>query len=290
MIPPVREEPMYERFAEEYAAHAAESAYNALYDRPAVLQLAGEIAGRTVLDAGCGPGLYAEEFLRRGAQVIDFDQSPTLVALARERVGAAAELRVHDLAEPLSWIPDASVDLVVLALALHYIDDRVAMLREFARVLVPSGGLVVSTTHPTADWLRLGGSYFTTEAVEGSLSPRHDWPVRAWRRPLTEVCREFAEAGFLIRERHRLVDEDLVTVVRRGPTTGCWPNKAASAPVAAGSILEADVPATADCSSTTPQIVCGLLCNTCNVGIGRADHDPKRLDAIADYLERRSWS
>ncbi len=200
MIPPVREEPMYERFAEEYAAHAAESAYNALYDRPAVLQLAGEIAGRTVLDAGCGPGLYAEEFLRRGAQVIGFDQSPTLVALARERVGAAAELRVHDLAEPLSWIPDASVDRVVLALALNYVDDRVAMLREFARVLVPSGALVVSTTHPTADWLRLGGSYFTAEAVEGSLSPRHDWPVRAWRRPLTEVCREFAEAGFVIRE------------------------------------------------------------------------------------------
>ncbi len=191
---------MYERFAEEYAAHAAEGAYNALYDRPAVLQLAGEVTGRVVLDATCGPGLYAEEFLRRGARVIGFDQSPTLVALARERVGAAAELRVHDLAEPLSWIPDASVDPVVLALALNYVDDRVAMLREFARVLVPSGGLVVSTTHPTAEWLRLGWSYFTTEAVEGSLDPRHDWPVRAWRRPLTEVCREFAEAGFLIRE------------------------------------------------------------------------------------------
>ncbi len=38
------------------------------------------------------------------------------------------------------------------------------------------------------------------------------------------------------------------------------------------------------------QIVCGLLCNTCNVGIGRADHDPQRLDVIADYLERRSRS
>ncbi len=38
------------------------------------------------------------------------------------------------------------------------------------------------------------------------------------------------------------------------------------------------------------QIVCGLLCNTCNLGIGRADHDPQRLNAIADYLERRSRS
>lgn len=35
---------MYERFAREYAAHAEDSAHNALYDRPAVLGLAGDVA------------------------------------------------------------------------------------------------------------------------------------------------------------------------------------------------------------------------------------------------------
>ena len=123
-----------------------------------------------------------------------------MVALARERVGFAADLRVHDLAAPLRWLGDASVDLVVVALALNYVDDRIATLREFRRVLAPSGAVVVSTTHPTADWLRLGGSYFAVEPVEASLSPRHDWPVRAWRRPLTAVCEEFRDAGFVIEE------------------------------------------------------------------------------------------
>lgn len=193
-------DPMYERFAAEFAAHAAGSAYNAYYDRPAVLALAGDVAGRTVLDAACGPGLYAQELVRRGAQVVGFDQSPAMVALARERAGPAADLRVHDLAEPLAWLDDASVDLVVLALALHYVDDRVATLRELRRVLAPEGALVVSTTHPTYDWLRLGGSYFAVEAVEESLSPRHDWPVRAWRRPLTAVWGEFRDAGFAVDE------------------------------------------------------------------------------------------
>jgi hypothetical protein len=74
------------------------------------------------------------------------------------------------------------------------------MLREFRRVLVPDGAVVVSTHHPTADWLRLGGSYFDVGLVEESLSPRHHWPVRAWRRPLTAACREFRAAGFLIEE------------------------------------------------------------------------------------------
>lgn len=191
---------MYEPFAREYAAHALHGSYNALYDRPAVLRLAEPVNGRTVLDAGCGPGLYAAEFLRRGARVIGFDQSPTLIELAHQRVDDAATLRVHDLNQPLYWVGDDSIDLVVLALALNYVDDRVALLREFHRVLRPAGAVVISTTHPLYDWQRLGGSYFTVEAVHSSLNPDRDWPVRAWRRPLTHVCREFRDAGFIIDE------------------------------------------------------------------------------------------
>jgi SAM-dependent methyltransferase len=191
---------MYEPFAESYAVHAAKNPYNALYDRPAVLGLAGDVAGFTVVDAGCGPGFYTEELVWRGACVLGFDASPTMVALARERVGGAADLRVHDLAHRLHWIPDHSVDLVLLALTLNYVDGRVAMLREFHRVLRPSGAVVISTTHPTRHWQGLGGSYFTEEAIELSLGGEQEWNVRAWRRPLTAVCREFREAGFLIDE------------------------------------------------------------------------------------------
>ncbi|TDC93550.1 class I SAM-dependent methyltransferase [Actinomadura sp. 7K507] len=191
---------MYERFAHEYASHAEDSAYNALYDRPAVLGLAGDVEGLSVFDAACGPGLYARELLERGAHVAGCDVSPTFVDLAQARCDGLADLRVHDLSEPLTWVPDGSADLVVLALALHYIDDRVALLREFRRILAPSGALVLSTEHPTMGWMRLGGSYFAEEAVEESLSPTQDWPIRAWRRSLTAICAEFREAGFLIEE------------------------------------------------------------------------------------------
>jgi SAM-dependent methyltransferase len=45
-------------------------------------------------------------------------------------------------------------------LAIEYVDDRVAALRELRRVLRPGGALVFSRMHPTGDWLRHGGSYF----------------------------------------------------------------------------------------------------------------------------------
>ena len=45
----------------------------------------------------------------------------------RRRAGRG-EFRVHDLGDPISWLPDASVDLALCALAIEYVDDRVAAL------------------------------------------------------------------------------------------------------------------------------------------------------------------
>lgn len=188
-------------FAADFAEHAEHSAFNALYDRPAVLGLLGDVAGQRVLDVGCGPGLYAEELVSRGASVVGLDQSPEMVHLARRRLGAAAEFRVQDLAEPLRWADDESFDLAVMALVIHHVDDRVGALREICRVLRPHGRLVISTHHPVADWRRHGGSYFDQDVVEETWS--RGWQVRYWRLPLTRTCAEFAEAGFWI---ERLVE------------------------------------------------------------------------------------
>lgn len=46
-----------------------------------------------------------------------FDQSPQMVEISRARAGQG-DFRVHDLADPISWLPDGSVDLVLLALAI----------------------------------------------------------------------------------------------------------------------------------------------------------------------------
>jgi len=119
-----------------------------------------------------------------------------MVELARARVGAHATFRVHDLAEPFAWAADGSFDLAVMALVIHHVDDRVALLRELHRVLRPGGRLVVSTHHPMADWLRLGGSYFDVAPVEEVW--REDWEVRFWRLPLSETSAEIAVAGFVI--------------------------------------------------------------------------------------------
>jgi SAM-dependent methyltransferase len=187
--------PQYEIFADEFLEHARHGFFNAHYDRPACLSLLGDVAGRVVLDAACGPGLYADELNRRGARVIGFDQSPRMVQLCRQRV-PAGDFRTHDLALPLEWLADGSVDRVLFALAVEYVDDRIAALRELRRVLRPDGVLVMSRQHPTGDWLRHGGDYFQARVIEETWS--RGWQVRYWLTPLEQTCEELRAAGFLI--------------------------------------------------------------------------------------------
>lgn len=186
----------YDGYADTFAAEASDSAYNAYYDRPTVLGLLGDVHGRRVLDGGCGPGLYLAELLTRGAQAIGFDQSSDMVRLARQRLGPDVTIHQHDLDQPLDWLPDESIDLAVLALVIHYVHNRVAALRELHRVLRPQGRLVLSTSHPTADWLDDGGSYFDARHVQQqwSCGMQH----RFWRQPLQRWIEEFTAAGFTL--------------------------------------------------------------------------------------------
>lgn len=195
----VGREPQYESFAEEFGEHAEDGIANAHLDRPACLELLGDVAALRVLDAACGPGFYAEELVRRGAEVVGFDQSPAMVALSRRRA-PEGDFRVHDAADPLAWLADGSVDAALMALALEYVDDRVALLSELHRVLRPWAPLVLSRLHPTGDWLRHGGSYFEPRVVEETWA--RGWDVRYWITSLEQTCEELYRGGFLIERLH----------------------------------------------------------------------------------------
>lgn len=73
----------YDKLANSYSDRAPTKPHNAYYERPVTLSLLGDIRGRRVLDAACGPGIYAELLADSGAEVIGFDASEKIVTLAR---------------------------------------------------------------------------------------------------------------------------------------------------------------------------------------------------------------
>lgn len=190
----------YEAMAQEYAADLEDNAYNALYERPGTISLLPPVAGKRVLDAGCGSGPLSAWLVRNGAEVVGFDASPTMVRLAQERGLPSASFVVADLAQPLDFLGDATFDIVVSGLVLHYLRDWVAPLRELHRVLRRDGVLVFSTHHPAMD-VRLAesGNYFATELIDDRWSKGgRSFAVKFWRRPLTDMFAAIREAGFWV--------------------------------------------------------------------------------------------
>jgi len=107
----------------EYDRHNASSAANSYYERPATKALLGDVHGKSVLEVGCGTGPVTEWLIDQGAAVVACDVSAAMLDIARTRVGSRAELHLHDLAEPLTFLKNASVDLVVASLVFHYLRD-----------------------------------------------------------------------------------------------------------------------------------------------------------------------
>lgn len=187
----------YDAIADGYAAGVETAPYNALYERPAMLAMLPPVDGRRVLDAGCGSGLYCQLLLERGARVTGVDESARMVAHARRRLADRdVELRVADLRDPLPY-GDGSFDGVLSALTLHYLEDWAPPLAEFRRVLAPDGWLLLSTHHPGSDVAHFKPArYLDVEPLEDTI----DWagPIRFYRRPMSRIINQLAQAGFAI--------------------------------------------------------------------------------------------
>lgn len=195
----------YNSFAEAYTAANETNLVNAYYERPAMLTLAGDVAGKQILDAGCGSGALFAALRDRGAIVSGFDSSAGMLGLARQRLGDGADLQVAELGSPLPY-PDDTFDDVVASLVLHYLEDWGPTLAELRRVLRPGGRLIASVDHPFAVNLihREAGreaecDYFDTTkwTVEWSMGGQTTL-VSRWNRPLHAMIEAFTGAGFRI--------------------------------------------------------------------------------------------
>ena len=192
----------YDQMGEAYAAHTERSPWNALYDRPAILALAGDVRGQRVLDVGCAAGALSAALVERGARLVGIDASRAMISLAERRLGNRASFKVADIRAPLGFIATASMDLVVASLVMHYLEDWVPALLEFRRVLAVGGRVVFSTHHPAEDWRWFERpTYFATEElVDHWQVGGRTAEVRFYRRPLSAIFSAIRDAGFYVDE------------------------------------------------------------------------------------------
>lgn len=191
-------------------------------------KLLGEVAGKRVLELGCGDGMRAIELARAGASVLAVDPSGDAVAAMRARAGTAEvriEAHVGDLADLASWRGD-SVDLAFAEGSLGGLADLGRVFRQVQRVLRAGAWFAFTLPHPFGFCVDmdpepegalplarpyLARSYFDTEPSNG-----------AYPHPVASVFAALNRAGFRI----DLINEPEPTPTARGralvPTDIIW--------------------------------------------------------------------
>jgi SAM-dependent methyltransferase len=111
---------------------------------------AGLSSASVVADVGSGPGMSSAPFLEFGATVYGVEPNESMRQAAEERFQDIKNFHSVAGTAEATTLPDASVDFVVAGQAFHWFDSSRAR-REFARILRPSGYLVILWNSWNAD-------------------------------------------------------------------------------------------------------------------------------------------
>ena len=144
----------YDPIADWYAAQVRTGSLRRFHDNLArrLLEMAGDVSGKRVLDAGCGEGHVARLFARHGAEVVAVDISPRLLDHARTFEAQdphEIEFIEADLAQGLPSHQGA-FDLATANMMLDDCEDLAGVLGAIADTLKPTGRLLLSLNNPYA--------------------------------------------------------------------------------------------------------------------------------------------
>lgn len=130
------------------------------------------LAGKHVLDIGCGAGLLCEPLARLGGAVTGVDAAAENVAVASTH-GEAVGLDIRYMAGEVAALDIGSFDLVTCVEVIEHVADKRAFLADVVARLAPGGLLIMSTPNRTAaSRLLLVGA---AEAVGYVPKGTHHW-------------------------------------------------------------------------------------------------------------------
>jgi 2-polyprenyl-3-methyl-5-hydroxy-6-metoxy-1,4-benzoquinol methylase len=193
----------WDEFAEAYAQILAEREQPGMDNVGMLAQLVdllGELEGRTALDAGCGEGQLARHLAERGAQVTGIDLSPRLIDMARAQdVEERIDYRVGDLSQ-LDPTLNERFDRIGSYFVLNDVHDCRGFAATLAAVAAPGARIVIAFNSPYAAVVKGQiADYFDSDAIGTYVGMwKHGVKARYYHRPLENYLNAFLAAGLTL--------------------------------------------------------------------------------------------
>jgi SAM-dependent methyltransferase len=220
-------------FATYMAARQRPDNPNDTLEQPVTLELLGDLAGRRVLDLGCGDAAFGRVVLARGGSIyLGVEGSRNMVAAAHKTLAGISGHVQHCMID--DWqAPAAGFDLAVARLSLHYLADLAPVFAQVYQALASGGRFVFSVEHPVItscdrgweagtlrqDWVV--DDYFATGARDTTWM---DGTVRIYHRTVEDYFRALQDAGFVVEQlresrpqREQFADQRIYERRRRIP-------------------------------------------------------------------------
>ena len=173
---------------------------------PAIRAMLPALAGKRVVDLGCGFGWASRWMCAEGAaSMLGLDLSQNMIARAKaDTSDPAIDYRIADL-ETLD-LPEAAFDLAYSALAFHYVADFQRLARMIHKALAAGGGLVFTIEHPI--YMAAAHPHWIVDE-EG----RKSWPVNGYSVEGERRTDWFAKG---VLKYHRTLGTTLNTLIDAG--------------------------------------------------------------------------
>ena len=140
------------------------------------------LAGKKVLDVGCGGGILSEAMARRGAQVTGIDMGEAPLSVARlHLLESGLEVDYRQItAESLAEESPETFDVVTCLEMLEHVPDPASVIRACHRMVKPGGQVFFSTINrnPKAYALAIVGAEYLLQ-----LLPRGTHDYKKFIRP-----------------------------------------------------------------------------------------------------------
>lgn len=176
---------------------------------PVIIKLLSNVAGKKILDLGCGQWYFGRILASLWADVTGVDISPELLAIAHQRtVERGLQLRyIQSDAAKLQELKNNEFDIVVSNMAFMDIENIDATMSECARVLWQKWSIVISMTNPIfgiSERSQDDAGYFLKLKKYGSVATMtnekrwYNFQTTHYHRPVGYYINILAKYGFCI--------------------------------------------------------------------------------------------